>query len=89
MCVSSPPTLVPHYLMWTSLLISSVDTQYVDVSKYSEKPVHVLKSLFRYWFDKALWHKPTILILDNLETVLSAEVEVYILSCLQEIRQNK
>ncbi|KAJ7594598.1 P-loop containing nucleoside triphosphate hydrolase protein [Mycena floridula] len=50
-------------------------TYYVDVSKYAEKPIHTVKALFKYWFHKALWHKPSILILDNLHKLLSAQVE--------------
>jgi len=29
-----------------------------------------------YWFDKCAWHKPSVLIIDNLDKLLSAEVEV-------------
>lgn len=52
------------------------DTHYVDVSRYSEKPVATLKALFQYWFDKAVWHLPSILILDNLDKLMGPEVEV-------------
>lgn len=53
-----------------------LDVHYVDVSVYAEKPVSTIKSLFKYWFDKAAWHKPSILILDNVEHLLKAEEEV-------------
>lgn len=43
---------------------------------YSEKPVATLKALFRYLYEIAAWHRPTVLIFDNLDKVLRAEVEV-------------
>ena len=52
------------------------DVHYVDVAPFSEKPIATIKSLFKYWFEKAAWHKPSILILDNLEHLLKAEDEV-------------
>ena len=51
----------------------------MDVSRYAKKPIPVVKALFKYWFEKATWHKPAILILDNLHELLSAEVEVCLL----------
>ncbi|KIK68962.1 hypothetical protein GYMLUDRAFT_80351 [Collybiopsis luxurians FD-317 M1] len=50
-------------------------THYVDVAPYADKPVSVIKSLFRYWLEIALWHKPTILILDNIHELLGIESE--------------
>ncbi|KAF8070403.1 P-loop containing nucleoside triphosphate hydrolase protein [Lyophyllum atratum] len=50
-------------------------THFVDVSRYAEQPISTIKSLLRYWFDKAAWHKPSILILDNVDKLLGAEVE--------------
>ncbi|KAF8627831.1 hypothetical protein AX15_004249 [Amanita polypyramis BW_CC] len=48
---------------------------YVDVSRYSEKPVSTIYGMFKYWFQKVAWHRPAVLILDNLDQLLSAEVE--------------
>ncbi|KAK0454604.1 P-loop containing nucleoside triphosphate hydrolase protein [Armillaria borealis] len=48
---------------------------YIDVTPYADKPVSTAKALFRYWFDKAAWHKPSVLILDNIEHLLKAEEE--------------
>ncbi|KAJ3562418.1 hypothetical protein NP233_g9586 [Leucocoprinus birnbaumii] len=48
---------------------------YVDVSKYVDTPVPTVKNLFSFWFDKAAWHKPSVIVLDNLDRLLSAEVE--------------
>ncbi|KAJ7350362.1 P-loop containing nucleoside triphosphate hydrolase protein [Mycena albidolilacea] len=50
-------------------------TLYVDVSRYAAQPVHTIKTLLNYWFRKAAWHRPAILILDNLEKLVGVEVE--------------
>lgn len=52
------------------------DIHYIDISKISEQPIPSVKAQFNYWFDKCAWHRPSILILDNLDNLLSAEVEV-------------
>jgi hypothetical protein len=54
----------------------SIDTHYIDVSRYSDRPMPAVKALFRHWFDKAAWHRPSILVLDNLDNLLSPELEV-------------
>ncbi|KAJ7690688.1 P-loop containing nucleoside triphosphate hydrolase protein [Mycena rosella] len=50
-------------------------TFYVDVSRYAAQPVPMIKSLLGYWFKKAVWHRPAVLILDNLEKLVGAELE--------------
>ncbi|KAF9482195.1 AAA-domain-containing protein [Pholiota conissans] len=50
-------------------------TFYVDTSKLAEQPIPAVKAQFNYWFDKCAWHRPSILMLDNLDKLLSAEVE--------------
>ncbi|KAL1710677.1 P-loop containing nucleoside triphosphate hydrolase protein [Schizophyllum commune] len=50
-------------------------TLYADASSISEKPISAIKAQFDYWFDKAMWHRPTILILDDLDKLLGAELE--------------
>jgi len=78
-CRKFPGFSACHINSLSRVLGSSVtDTYYVDVSRYSEQPISAVKGLFRYWFDKAAWHRPSILILDNLEKLLGAEVEVRI-----------
>ena len=52
------------------------DIHYIDISKISEQSIPSVKAQFNYWFDKCAWHRPSILILDNLDNLLSAEVEV-------------
>src|SRR6266576_2289393 len=58
------------------LNLKQSDIHYVDVSRYSDKPVATMKTQFKYWAEKAAWHRPSVLILDNLDKLLSAEVEV-------------
>ena len=53
-----------------------VDTLYVDLARYTEKPVATLKKLFEYWFDKAAWHRPAVLVFDNIESLFGVELEV-------------
>ncbi|KAJ7923237.1 P-loop containing nucleoside triphosphate hydrolase protein [Mycena leptocephala] len=48
---------------------------YVDVSRYAAQPVQTIKALLGYWFKKAAWHRPAILILDNLEKLVGVELE--------------
>lgn len=58
------------------------DIHYVDISPYADKPVPVIKALFKYWLETAIWHKPTVLILDNLHELLGTESEVCCILCL-------
>ncbi|KAJ7039144.1 P-loop containing nucleoside triphosphate hydrolase protein [Mycena alexandri] len=50
-------------------------TLYVDVGRYAAQPVQTIKALLSYWFKKASWHRPAVLILDNLEKLVGVEVE--------------
>jgi hypothetical protein len=52
------------------------DTYYVDCQPLADKTVAHLKSLFQYWFDMAAYHRPTVIVLDNLDKLLPAEQEV-------------
>ena len=54
-----------------------VVTLYVDFSRYTEKPVQTLRTQFQYWLDKAMWHRPSVLVFDNLEKLLGTELEVF------------
>jgi hypothetical protein len=49
---------------------------YVDISRYTEKPIQTLRTQFQFWLDKAMWHQPSVLIFDNLEKLLGTELEV-------------
>ncbi|THH03293.1 hypothetical protein EW145_g6374 [Phellinidium pouzarii] len=53
---------------------------YVDFAKHADDRVSRLKAYFNYLYDKAAWHRPSILVFDSLDKVLSAEVEVEIFS---------
>jgi peroxin-1 len=59
---------------------------YVDLSRYTEKPVQMLRMQFQFWLDKAMWHRPSVLVFDNLEKLLGTELEVldpsYLASCV-------
>lgn len=55
------------------MIIGSI---YIDASKYVSERVSHMKELFQYWYKKAFWFRPCVLILDNLDKLLPAEVEV-------------
>ncbi|EPQ54978.1 AAA-domain-containing protein [Gloeophyllum trabeum ATCC 11539] len=50
-------------------------TLYVDAARYAALPVASLKALFKFWYAKAAWHRPAVLVLDNLDKLLPAELE--------------
>src|SRR6266511_3869722 len=54
------------------------DIHYVDVSVIAGQSVSSVKAQFHYWSEKCAWHAPSILVFDNLDKLLSAEVEVRI-----------
>ncbi|THG97215.1 hypothetical protein EW026_g4735 [Hermanssonia centrifuga] len=50
-------------------------TLYVDLAKYTDTPVSRIKGLLKYWFTKASWHKPSVIVMDNLDKLMSVELE--------------
>ncbi|CAK5281813.1 unnamed protein product [Mycena citricolor] len=50
-------------------------TLYVDVSRHTERSVQTIKALMSFWLKKAIWHKPSILVLDNLDKLIPIETE--------------
>ena len=54
------------------------DTLYVDVSRYAASPIAKIRSHLKYWMDKASWHKPSLLVLDNIDKLMGTELEVCI-----------
>ena len=66
---------VPMHLVYRLNTIAV--TLYVDLSRYTEKPVETLRTQFQYWLDKAMWHRPSVLVFDNLEKLLGTELEVF------------
>lgn len=64
--------------------MSIKDTLYVDLSRYTESPISKIKSLLRYWFEKAQWHRPSVIIMDNMDELMKAEQEVGFYSFMRE-----
>ena len=50
-------------------------TQYVDCATFVEERMPLVRSHFKEWLDEAAWHAPTLLVLDNLDTLIPAEAE--------------
>ncbi|TBU28822.1 AAA-domain-containing protein [Dichomitus squalens] len=50
-------------------------TLYVDLSRFNGSPVAKVRSQMKYWMDKVSWHKPSILILDNIDKLMGTELE--------------
>ncbi|KAM0755823.1 AAA-domain-containing protein [Meredithblackwellia eburnea MCA 4105] len=48
---------------------------YVDCSRYADERLPTLKGKMKEWFDESCWHSPTVVVLDNLDRMLAAEVE--------------
>ncbi|KAH9840780.1 AAA-domain-containing protein [Rhodofomes roseus] len=48
---------------------------HVDMSKYTETTVGKMRALLRYWIAKATWHRPCVLVVDNIDKLMSAELE--------------
>ena len=52
------------------------DTLYVDLAKYTETPVSKVRALLNYWFNKAYFHRPTVIVMDNMDKLMGIEQEV-------------
>ncbi|GAA6059881.1 hypothetical protein JCM10212_007086 [Sporobolomyces blumeae] len=50
-------------------------TVHVDCSRYADERQPTLKGRIKDWFDEACWHAPSLLVLDNLDRMIPAEVE--------------
>lgn len=59
--------------------LSGPDVQFIDCSQYADERPAALKTLFQEWVDEACWRAPSVIVLDNIERMLPAEVEVSIL----------
>ena len=35
-----------------------------------------IRSLLNYWFDKAYFHRPTVIVMDNMDKLMGIEQEV-------------
>ncbi|KAI0053237.1 AAA-domain-containing protein [Auriscalpium vulgare] len=60
-------------LMWDPRIHAF--TYYVDLARWADKPIVTLRAQFQFWLDKAMWHRPSVLIFDNIDKLISAEVE--------------
>jgi SpoVK/Ycf46/Vps4 family AAA+-type ATPase len=75
------PSLFTSFFIITCTFIRifttlGLDWIYVDFAVHIEKRVGRLKAFFEYLFNKATWHRPCVLVLDNIDALLSAEQEV-------------
>ncbi|KAH9895808.1 AAA-domain-containing protein [Cubamyces lactineus] len=50
-------------------------TLYVDLSRFAGSPVAKVRSHVKYWMEKAAWHKPSLLVLDNMDKLMGTELE--------------
>lgn len=50
-------------------------TSYHDCSPFSEERVPVLRARFSEWLNEAAWKAPSLLILDNVDRIIPAEME--------------
>ncbi|GAC99919.1 hypothetical protein PHSY_007522 [Pseudozyma hubeiensis SY62] len=50
-------------------------TSYYDCSPFSEERVPVLRARFTEWLNEAAWKAPSLLILDNIDRIIPAEME--------------
>ncbi|KAF7969113.1 hypothetical protein HWV62_28272 [Athelia sp. TMB] len=48
---------------------------YIDLARYTETPVQTLKALFKYWWAVVAWHRPSVLVLDNVDKLMGVELE--------------
>lgn len=54
-------------------------TYYIDLGRWVDKPVPTLRTQFQYWLEKALWHRPSVLVFDNMDKLLATELEASVL----------
>ncbi|EIW74842.1 AAA-domain-containing protein [Coniophora puteana RWD-64-598 SS2] len=47
----------------------------IDLEAYASKPVKALKELFHYAYAKVAWHRPAVLVFENVDKVMGAEKE--------------
>ncbi|KAI0665466.1 AAA-domain-containing protein [Trametes maxima] len=50
-------------------------THYVDLSRFAGSPVAKVRTHMSYWMEKAAWHKPSLLVLDNIDKLMGTELE--------------
>ncbi|KZP06528.1 AAA-domain-containing protein [Athelia psychrophila] len=50
-------------------------TLYIDLARHAETPVPALKGLFKHWWAKAAWHRPSVIVFDNVDKLMGVELE--------------
>ncbi|KAI0740416.1 AAA-domain-containing protein [Earliella scabrosa] len=50
-------------------------TLYVDLSRYNGSPIAKVRSHLKHWMEKASWHKPALIVLDNIDKLMGTELE--------------
>ncbi|MBW0464686.1 hypothetical protein O181_004401 [Austropuccinia psidii MF-1] len=50
-------------------------SRYVDCGKHVDDRLSILKSNITEWFDDAVWHSPSLLVLDDLDKLFPAQAE--------------
>lgn len=66
-----------------SISNTSLGVIHVDLAQLADEHTSSLRSKFKAWKAVAAWRQPSVLVLDNLDKVVSAEVEAssFILNC--------
>lgn len=77
------PSILTLLLLTTDFLKWVLGVVYVDLAQMADEHTSALRAKFQTWRAVAAWRRPSVLILDNLDKVVSAEVEV----CLYLIYQ--
>ncbi|KAF7970317.1 hypothetical protein HWV62_24390 [Athelia sp. TMB] len=67
--------VVRAFALHAGMQVHRGDRLYVDLARYTETPVPTLKALFKYWWAVAAWHRPSVLILDNVDKLMGVELE--------------
>lgn len=75
-CVLLQFVLVLARLMRSGSRCNVTDTVYVDCAQHADARLPTLKGRIKDWLDEAGWHAPSVLVLDNLDRMIGAEVEV-------------
>lgn len=70
-----PPPLI-HLALAHTDPHQILDRLYIDLARYTETPVQTLKALFKYWWAVVAWHRPSVLVLDNVDKLMGVELEV-------------
>ena len=56
-----------------------VDCLVVKCTELTEERISSIRDKLQQWFDDAAWHAPSIILFDDLDRLIPAEIEVCIL----------